>query len=1077
VEVNVEGGALTSPDLEIAGATVRGRVTATDDLMGPTPNLALSLSGDLRAPRLPGEDDINALIGENLPWTLEGGLDPMAGRLDLSRLELTAMAARLTATGPLDLSTGAGTLASEATVPELSLLQPLTSVRLGGRLELSGPVILADLGSRIDADLKGRWTQPSSDVALVGLAAGSGADLATRLSFADGTLRLTDTSARSPRSQINLALTLTPEAQLRDARYQVVLPDAAFLSGELGAELSGAARVEGTATGPFDNLNLDGSLTLARMQTAGQQFEEIAGRYRLRLQGGDIDGPVSLALRSPFGPAEAKAELSLRSDALSLTELEASLPETSITGELRLPLNGAAPRARVQGRFAALSPWLQFAGLDGKGSGTMTLQMNEPGQSDPILLDADLAEVSLVTAPGAAPVTAAALSLRLKADDLALETPARFTVQGRNLARDQLNLAQLDLEGEGTADDLALSLVAQGHWIDPFELRAKGGLQRNGEQLAVLLSEAEGKAFGQPLKLRQAARLTLGPQGSRVDGLDVVSGNTELTATAELGGEQIQVTARLDRLPMKTVNAFWDSGITGMISADLTVSGSLAAPLGEARLTATGLRPKGAKDLPELELKATADWRDGRAQVAGNLGGPQVTAADFSLEGPLTLGADGSLDLPEDGAVAGRVDWAGKLTTLTVFVPLPQHRISGDGAIRLALSGTLAEPEVDGEISLSKGRYESLEYGTLLQDIALAATVNKEKLILTRLDAQDGAKGKVTGKGELAIDPARDFPFHFGLRLTTFRAVHRDDVTGQLGGTIDVEGSLTAPKLLARLTTETVEINLATELPPNVTTLDVIEIRDGVVQEKPTTAEDGSAIDVALDVVVDMPQRVFVRGRGLDSEWSGRIQVEGSSTNPKVSGNIDLVRGQLSLVGKVFKLDQGSVQLPASANSDPSLDVTAVHKGRDLQVTARMRGPITKPELELTSSPEVPRDEIISRVLFNKSASQLTPGEAAQLALAVRDLTGKGGGADILGFARRTMGVDVLRVNTDAEGAAAVEAGRYLTDDVYLGVKQGADPESSSAGVEVELTPNVTIESEVTRSGASKSGVRFQLDY
>jgi translocation and assembly module TamB len=116
-------------------------------------------------------------------------------------------------------------------------------------------------------------------------------------------------------------------------------------------------------------------------------------------------------------------------------------------------------------------------------------------------------------------------------------------------------------------------------------------------------------------------------------------------------------------------------------------------------------------------------------------------------------------------------------------------------------------------------------------------------------------------------------------------------------------------------------------------------------------------------------------------------------------------------------------------------------------------------------------------VLFNKSASQLSAAEAAQLALALRDLTGRGGGADVLGFARRTLGVDVLRVDTTADGDAAVEAGKYVTDEVYVGVKQGAKPESSGVEVEVEVTPNITVESETTSEGANKSGVRFQLDY
>ncbi len=94
----------------------------------------------------------------------------------------------------------------------------------------------------------------------------------------------------------------------------------------------------------------------------------------------------------------------------------------------------------------------------------------------------------------------------------------------------------------------------------------------------------------------------------------------------------------------------------------------------------------------------------------------------------------------------------------------------------------------------------------------------------------------------------------------------------------------------------------------------------------------------------------------------------------------------------------------------------------------------------------------------------------------MQELRGEGA-SGILDFARRTLGVDVLRVDTNDGGAPAVEAGRYLTDGVYVGVKQGASAQSSAAGVEVELTPNITVESEVTGSGANKSGVRFQWDY
>src|SRR3546814_6727053 len=71
-----------------------------------------------------------------------------------------------------------------------------------------------------------------------------------------------------------------------------------------------------------------------------------------------------------------------------------------------------------------------------------------------------------------------------------------------------------------------------------------------------------------------------------------------------------------------------------------------------------------------------------------------------------------------------------------------------------------------------------------------------------------------------------------------------------------------------------------------------------------------------------MPRRVFVRGRGLDSEWSGRLSVQGPASSPSVTGTLDLVRGELSVVGKPFTLKAGKVTLPEGAETDPALDVT-----------------------------------------------------------------------------------------------------------------------------------------------------------
>src|SRR3546814_3800327 len=65
-------------------------------------------------------------------------------------------------------------------------------------------------------------------------------------------------------------------------------------------------------------LALSGHATLQRLAVADQRLDDLSGRYDLRLSGSDIDGPIEVALTSPYGRAEAATDLRLRSEAVTL---------------------------------------------------------------------------------------------------------------------------------------------------------------------------------------------------------------------------------------------------------------------------------------------------------------------------------------------------------------------------------------------------------------------------------------------------------------------------------------------------------------------------------------------------------------------------------------------------------------------------------------------------------------------------------------------------------------------------------------------------------------------------------------
>src|SRR3546814_1776563 len=102
----------------------------------------------------------------------------------------------------------------------------------------------------------------------------------------------------------------------------------------------------------------------------------------------------------------------------------------------------------------------------------------------------------------------------------------------------------------------------------PFALAATARVTQQDDSVTVRLERAEGRAFGQSLALRGPATVTHGPTETRIDGLALTSGEASLIAEAALGADRLMLDASLESVPLAVLDAFWDSGLGGQLSAD-----------------------------------------------------------------------------------------------------------------------------------------------------------------------------------------------------------------------------------------------------------------------------------------------------------------------------------------------------------------------------------------------------------------------------------------------------------------------------------------------------------------------------
>jgi autotransporter translocation and assembly factor TamB len=236
---------------------------------------------------------------------------------------------------------------------------------------------------------------------------------------------------------------------------------------------------------------------------------------------------------------------------------------------------------------------------------------------------------------------------------------------------------------------------------------------------------------------------------------------------------------------------------------------------------------------------------------------------------------------------------------------------------------------------------------------------------------------------------------------------------------------------------------------------------------------------IELDLNVNSTGRVFLRGRGLDSEWSGDLKVSGTVTEPSINGELSVVRGYLDFLSKRFQIKSGKVKFAGQSPPSPWLDFEAESSREEITVHLQVSGPPESLEMTLSSTPTLPEDEILARLLFGRSMSQITPIQALQLADALGVLGGVTGGGQVMGRMRSMLGVDQLEIEVGESLSedTSIRAGKYLKDNVYLEYRSGTGKDAGKAAITWDVNPYLAVESEVGVDSEGGVEVRWKWDY
>ncbi|MEM6973171.1 MAG: translocation/assembly module TamB domain-containing protein [Pseudomonadota bacterium] len=1009
----------------VAALGIEGRMT---DLLGdPGGDLTITL-GDARHPQ--GRVGTGTLDATLVSLTRRGSVDL---DLDLARISSPGLVAIDTVEGLLSVKSLDKAPSADAELVISGIASPAVE---GGATVRRARVTarMADL----DTAPAGPVTARIEDIAAMGYA----------LDRVEAEATLVDlTGAAAAEGQLRVIDLDGPDAALDRATVDF---DMADLAGDPGGTVK--ALIEGLAAPAADAAvsRIEADATLATL-TSAPAVQATAAIQGMEAAGNRI------------------ARVEIEADASDLTgtgRATARITATDLAGA------ASASRVTVDADMSALNTpagtvALRMAGLAAGGAqiGEARLDATLTDRAGRTDVDARAA-VPSVAAEGAR-VDNIRLTARI-AD--ALGTPSLDTrIDIAAIEAGDIAIADPVLTARGPLSRLALALDATGEALGKAlaaRLRAEadvdGPLDARVSELTVGLDEAE-IALGQPLRIRQ--------QGTATDlsGLDLrlpggaLTGDVALYPNGAGGaialdfGDLGQLRSLVEAIPITAGTVDLDTRFDtrrGRASATLT---------GTARDIATS-QDLGTISGVGLDLDGRWDGRSLASTVA--LSGPFGDPVRVEAAVPLVATSGPAPALNENGPLSASVDWQGQIGRLWVLVPAPDHVLDGDVDVALRIGGTPAAPTISGDLGVARGQYQNLETGTILTDLTVTSRLEGTENVALDVSANDGASGKLAATIALA-GPELDAK----VDIDDAVLVRRDDVTAQISADIAAAGPLTALDLSGELRIDRAEVRLVNAVPPSVADLGEIRFKGEEVEE----GDGGAGGDITLDLAIRAPQDVFVRGRGLNSEWAINLDIAGTAAAPRITGAVESRRGELDLLGKFFALEPSEVVFSGGRVIDPRLDVSLSHENQGITGFIRVRGTGSSPEILFESDPALPEDEVLPRVLFGRSAQSLSGLEALQLASAVATLLdGTGGTADQI---RGAVGLDVLRVETTEGGSTAVVVGRNVSEGVFVGAEQPIDGGETKVQVEIDVFSDFTVDGEVGGTTGPSVGLNWRKDF
>jgi translocation and assembly module TamB len=1023
--------------------------TGTASINGDMQSAVLDVAGNITEVALPqGRFDAIKLTAHSDNFNLTTRAGTVAVTIEAGATQLTNADLDRLVKGPITVAT------TLDVTPEAVGFSPITigSANLDGALagsfrlaenSLNTTFKLSARPAALPASVSAKFDTPVDVAGTLATGPGGAVDI-TNLNITSGTLQAAGSVALKAQT-----LTATLTGTVLDL-------------GKVLADAKGQANFTIDATGPHDNLAVKADITSRGATLAGRTLSDLQLTADATANPKNPQAKITATGALGGQAINVKADLVSKDGRTSVPVLQVQIGENTLNGVVDFT-SDFLPQGTIDFTFPDVGLLAAMAGEKASGDMAGSASIKSDGGVTSITLKASGSGIKrgdLVITRPVADITIADLKALAIKGNLSVETFA----QGAN----RVSSLKLDFAQQENRTNVALDGSYDGA---PLKLRAD--IQTAGGKTTVDLASFTATPRKIPVKLSGPTTISIENGTVSLQKLTIAASGGTIAITGS-AGEKLGLAINLNALPARLANTFAPSlGADGAISGTVGVKGTSAAPVATYDLRWANAVVAQAKSagVSALDVTAKGQFADNTVTLDATISG----AGGLSFRGGGKLGLTGNR--PIDMKFSGNLPFglAAGLLAQQGFT------LTGAANVDLAIKGTATAPQITGTISTSGARLVDVRRNLAITDLTANISLDGKQATISKLSGRLASGGSLDVTGTVGIAPGSGFPADLSIRLDNATYADGSLFTANVDGALTLKGLIAAPVLGGTVTLQKAAITIPEKLPASLSEINIkhknapAKVRQMQADAKSDTASSGGAKSggVAFDLAVHAPGKLFVRGRGIDAELGGDVTIRGTAIQPAVSGGFEMRRGRLEILGKRLDFSDGTISF--GGNLIPTLDLDATSTAGSTTITVNVAGLANNPTITFSSSPALPQDEILAQLIFNRSLSNLSALQIAQLASAVSQLAG-GKSTSLLDGLRNKLGVDDLDISTDASGGAQVTAGKYLNDRTYLQLQSGSEAGGGKAIINLDVGRGVKLRGEAGSSGTG-AGIFYEKEY